>query len=186
MLQGTVCIAIVAPLQPEAFFDLLWQGVWEATFDLAAFGVEVRNLTTERYDVAGQKEILGQLLEDRVDSIAIVPAHVDALNSLIDQHESAGTPVVTVRGDVPESRRTAFVGPDSFQAGVLAGELLVKLMGGTGRIVAFPGPREKHHLDRRFCGLCAESNATLMPQSKHPALPICSPSIESRRQYWRS
>ena len=53
-------IAIIAPLQPDDFFDLLWQGVWEATFDLAAFGVQVRNLTTQRYDVAGQQEILTQ------------------------------------------------------------------------------------------------------------------------------
>jgi diguanylate cyclase (GGDEF)-like protein len=149
-------IAIIAPLQPEDFCDLLWQGVWEATFDLAPFGVQVRNLPTERYNVTGQQEILTQLLEDQVDGIAMMPAHGEALTALIDEHEARGTPVVTFHGDAPRSRRSAFVGPDAFQAGVLAGELLVKLMGGKGRALAFPGSTEKHHLSQRERGVRAE------------------------------
>lgn len=149
-------IAVIAPLQPEDFFDLLWQGVWEATFDLAPFGVQVRNLPTERYNVRAQQEILQQLLEDQVDGIAIAPAHFEALNRLIDAHQAQGTPVVTFHGDAPESGRTAFVGPDAFQAGALAGELLVKLMGGRGLAVSFPGPAEKHHLAQREQGFLSE------------------------------
>jgi diguanylate cyclase (GGDEF)-like protein len=149
-------IAIIAPLEPEDFFDLLWQGVWEATFDLAPFGVEVRNLPTERDNVREQQEILQQLLEDRVDGIAIAPAHFEALNPLIDSHQARGTRVVTFHGDAPESRRTAFVGPDAFQAGTLAGELLAKLMGGKGRALSFPGASEKHHLAQREQGFLAE------------------------------
>jgi len=149
-------IAIVAPLQPEDFFDLLWQGVWEATFDLGPFGVQVRDLPSERYSVKEQQEILKQLLEDRVDGIAIAPAHVDALNPLIDAHQARGTPVVTFHGDAPASGRVAFVGPDAFRAGRLAGELLVKMMGGKGRVVAFPGNTEKHHLAQREQGFLSE------------------------------
>jgi diguanylate cyclase (GGDEF)-like protein len=148
-------IAIVGPLQPEDFFDLLWQGVWEATFDLAPFGVQVRNLPTESHSVAEQQAVLRQLLDDGVDGIAIVPAHGEALNHLIEQHAARGTPVVTFHGDAPASRRSAFVGPDAFQSGVLAGELLAKLMGGKGRIVSFPGP-EMHHLSQRDLGFRAE------------------------------
>ncbi len=149
-------IAIIAPFQPEDFFDLLWQGVWEATFDLAAFGVQVQNLTTECCDVAGQQEILKQLLEEQVDGVAILPAHVSALNELIAEHESRGAPVVTFHSDAPESRRTAFVGADPFQAGVLAGELIAKLMRGRGRILAFPGRLDTHHLVQRYQGFQAE------------------------------
>lgn len=149
-------IAIIAPLQPEDFFDLLWQGVWEATFDLAPFGVQVRNLPSERYNVQEQQEILEQLLEDRVNGIAIAPAHVDALNPLIDAHQARGTPVVTFHGDAPASRRAAFVGPDAFRAGRLAGELLAKLMGGKGRAISIPGNTEKHHLAQREQGFLSE------------------------------
>ena len=155
-MKGDVSIAIVAPVQPEDFFDQLWQGVWEATFDLASFGVQVQNLTTDRYDVPGQRQILQHLLEEGIDSIAILPAHVSALNDLIDRHQSAGTPVVTFHGDAPESSRSAFVGPDPYQAGILAGEVLSKLMGSCGRVISFPGDPQKYHLARRYEGFRAE------------------------------
>jgi diguanylate cyclase (GGDEF)-like protein len=176
---GEASIAIIAPLQPEDFFDLLWQGVWEATFDLAPFGVQVRNLTTERYNVAGQQEILTQLIEDKVDGIAIVPAHGEALNHLIDRHEAQGTPIITFHGDAPASRRSAFVGPDPFQAGLLAGELLAKLMGGKGRALSFPGPLEKHHLAQREQGFRAEFAA-------HPGCTVVTspmPALDSLQAF---
>jgi diguanylate cyclase (GGDEF)-like protein len=169
-------IAIIAPLQPEDFFDLLWQGVWEATFDLASFGVQVRNLPTERYDVAGQRELLAQLLEDKVDGIAVVPAHGAALNQLIDEHEARGTPVVTFHSDAPESRRSAFVGPDPFQAGVLAGELLSKLMGGKGQALSFPGSSEKHHMAQREQGFRGEF-------ARHPQCTVLTSSIRDLESF---
>jgi len=55
------------------------------TFDLAPFGVQVRNLPRSATNVAGQQEILSQLLEDKVDGIAVMPAHAEALNHLIDK-----------------------------------------------------------------------------------------------------
>jgi len=158
-VRGDVSIAIIAPAKPEDFFDLLWQGVWEATFDLGSFGVQVRNLTTDHNDVEGQREILCQLRGGGIDAIALLPAHRTALNDLIGEFESRGIPVVTFQSDAPESVRSAFVGPDSLQAGVLAGEFLAKLMHGRGRVACFPGPLENHHLAQRYQGLRAELTA---------------------------
>jgi ABC-type sugar transport system substrate-binding protein len=132
-------IAIIAPVEPEDVYDLVWQGVWEATFDLSSFGVEVENLTTERLDVERQREILTWLLEEQVAAIGILPAHTSALDDLIDRHELRGTPVITFHGDAPGSRRSAFVGPNAPRSGALAGEVLAKFMGGRGRVVSFPG-----------------------------------------------
>src|ERR1019366_4855772 len=106
-MRDNVTIAIVAPIQPEDFFDLLWQGVWEATFDLSSFGVEVQNLTTQDGDVREQGKILEMLLDSRPDAIGLMPVHVSALNDLIDQHVERGTPVITFHGDAPDSKRVA-------------------------------------------------------------------------------
>jgi len=151
-MKENVSIAIVAPVQPEDFFDQLWEGVWEATFDLSSFGVEVQNLTTERADVAGQRGILEGLLEANIDAIGLVPAHASALDDLINRHEARGTPVVTFYGDAPDSRRTVFVRAILKQAGALAAEVLVKQMGCRGRILTFPGAIEQFHYGRRYQG----------------------------------
>ena len=155
-MRENVAIAVVAPLQPEDFFDRLWEGVWEATFDLSSFGVQVENLTTEHHDVAGQREILTRLLEEQIDAIAILPAHCSALDDLIAEHHRRGIPVVTFHGDAPFSQRAAFVGPNSHAAGGLAAEVLSKLMGGRGRILSFTGPTERHHFAQRHDGFQAK------------------------------
>jgi len=142
-------------MEPSDFFDLLWEGAWEATFDISGFGVQVQDFATGRHDPEGQQRILAGLLDARVDAIAVLPAHACSLNGLIDLHVSRGTPVITFHSDAPQSRRSAFVGPDPFQAGALAGEVLAKLMGGRGRFVSFPGPPELYHLARRYEGFQA-------------------------------
>ncbi len=151
-MRDKVTIAIIAPLQPEDFFDLLWQGVWEATFDLASFGVEVQNLTTQNDDVQGQRTILETLLDHQPDAIGLLPVHATALNDLIHQHSLRGTPVITFHGDAPESARTAFVRPDLRQAGVLAGEVLAKMIHGQGHVLSFPGSLDEFHLAQRYQG----------------------------------
>ena len=151
-MRENITLAVIAPAQPEDFFDLLWQGVWEATFDLSSFGVEVQDLTTQQRDIGGQRNILETLLANPVDAIALMPVHASALNDLIDQHMRTGTPVITFHADAPESRRAAFVSPDLHQAGALAGEALAKLMGGYGRVLSFPGSRDQFHLMQRYEG----------------------------------
>ncbi len=149
-------IAVIAPVQPEDYYDLVWQGVWEATFDLASFGVQVENLTTERHDVVGQRDLLRGLLLEDISAIAIMPGHSSALNDLIDEHECRGTKVITFQGDAPASRRSAFVGPDAERSGALAGEVLAKFMGGRGRVLSFPGDQREFRLSGRYAGLRAE------------------------------
>jgi diguanylate cyclase (GGDEF)-like protein len=151
-MRDDLTIAIVAPSQPEDFFDLLWQGVWEATFDLASFGVEVQNLTTRHADVLEQRKILEMLLDSPPGAIALLPQHMSALDDLIDRHALGGTPVVTFHSDAPASRRAAFVRPDPRQAGMLAGEVLAKLMHGQGRVLSFPGLLGEFHLAQRYEG----------------------------------
>jgi len=151
-VRENVIIAVVAPVQPEDFFDRVWEGVWEATFDLSSFGVQVQNLTTDQHDPQAQREILKRLLEEDVDAIAILPAHFTALDDLIALLEQQGIPVITFHGDAPLSTRSAFVGPDSHAAGALAAEVLSKLMGGRGHVLSFTGPLERPHFAQRHRG----------------------------------
>jgi diguanylate cyclase (GGDEF)-like protein len=143
-------------MEPAAVFDACWQGIWEATFDVSPMGVEVLNFTSDFMEAEPQQTILVNLLETPVDAIVIVPAHASVLNPLIRQHVERGVPVITFYSDAPESGRTLFVGPDAFQAGVLAAEVLGKLMGGRGRVASFPGPTMRQVLAERYRGFLHE------------------------------
>jgi diguanylate cyclase (GGDEF)-like protein len=154
-VSENVNIAVIAPVQPEDFFDRLWEGVWEATFDLSSFGVQVQNLTTGHDDEQDQKEMLKGLLEDDIDGIAIFPAHSCALDDLIADLEQRGIPVITFHGDTASSIRSAFVGPNPNTGGALAAEVLSKLMSGRGRVLSFPGSTEEYYLAQRQEGFLA-------------------------------
>jgi diguanylate cyclase (GGDEF)-like protein len=180
-VSENVIIAIVAPAQPEDFYDEVWEGVWEATFDLAAFGVRVDNLTTEYRDVARQRELLEGLLGTGVAAIAIVPAHTYALDDLIDRHELSGTRVITLQGDAPGSKRSAFVGADARRSGALAGEVLAKLMGGCGRVLSFPGDQEEFQQAGRYAGLRTElgRHAGLIQETGERSCPDLKNALKS-------
>jgi diguanylate cyclase (GGDEF)-like protein len=155
-VSENIAIAIVAPIQPEEFYDEVWEGVWEATFDLAAFGVHVENLTTDHRDVERQRQILTELLDAHFAAIGIAPAHTSALDDLIAEHARRGTAVVTLYGDAAQSSRSAFVGADARRSGALAGEVLIKLMGGRGHVLAIPGDQAQSQLAGRYTGFQAE------------------------------
>ncbi len=60
--------------------------------------------------------------------------------------------MITFHSDAPDSNRAAFVRPDLHRAGLLAGEVLAKMMHGQGRIFSFPGSLHKFHLAQRYNG----------------------------------
>ncbi|MCU1259699.1 MAG: hypothetical protein JWO80_2584 [Bryobacterales bacterium] len=155
-MRKVVNIAVIAPGDPAEFFDLLWEGVWSATFELSSLGVQVEAFKTGGHDIDAQKRILANLLESRYSAIAIIPSHASALNTLIDRHTRRGTRVITFNADAPKSLRYSYVGADAKQGGALAGELLAKLMSGQGKLASFPGLMDTQHLADRYDGLCEE------------------------------
>ena len=52
MNEKSITIAVIAPREPFEFFDLVWEGVWSAAYELAPLGVEVRTVSTRHYDIS--------------------------------------------------------------------------------------------------------------------------------------
>ena len=118
--------------------------------------MDVENLTTDQRDVDRQRQILTDLLDADFAAIGIASAHTSALDDLISEHRRRGTAVVTFHGDAPQSKGSAFVGADAWRSGALAGEVLIKLMGGRGHVLAIPGDQADSRLAGRYAGFQAE------------------------------
>lgn len=76
--------------------------------------------------------LMEELVDKRVDGIAMAPVDPDDLKEVIDKAVDSGVPVVTFNTDVPKNRRICFVGQDSLTAGRVAGELMNEILGGEG------------------------------------------------------
>ena len=80
-----------------------------------------------------------QLLTDRenagYDGIGLAPL-ATVLDDEINAFEAAGTPVVTIDSDQPESQRELYVGTANYDAGHTAGQTLVGMLpGGAGTVI---------------------------------------------------
>jgi ribose transport system substrate-binding protein len=72
----------------------------------------------------------------------------DSLLPVINKAIDEGIPVVTVDGDIKNSKRIAFVGTGNYNAGVLGGRKLGEVLGGKGKVAILTEPNISLHRDR--------------------------------------
>ncbi|HEY8200991.1 MAG TPA: substrate-binding domain-containing protein [Actinomycetota bacterium] len=91
------------------------------------FGVKCEFNGTTESDVAKQVQFLeNRLSAGKLSCAAISANDVAPLVPVIAKYEAAGVPVITWDSDVDGSKRRAFIGIDSKDAGRQAGQLLLK------------------------------------------------------------
>ncbi|WP_197716883.1 substrate-binding domain-containing protein [Mesorhizobium sp. DCY119] len=115
-----------------------------AGLDAAAADLGVKTSFTGPldFDTAGQARQLDELIARRPAGIMIFPGDAAALKPGIDRAVEAGIPVACLTGDVPDSKRSTFLGIANFQAGRFGGEMLAEAIGGKGKVLlgTFPAP----------------------------------------------
>lgn len=83
------------------------------------------------------------ILEDqvlkKVSALAVAPAGVSEVLPVLDKARAAGIPVLIVDTDVPWPPKLSFIGIDNRLGGRLAGEHLVKQLGGRGKVAVIRG-----------------------------------------------
>jgi ribose transport system substrate-binding protein len=86
-----------------------------------------------------QIRMMETMIKQRVDGIAVDPVDATAMKPVIDKAVSSGIPVICFESDSPDSRRLSFIGSDNRKAGLRMGEVLNKLLHGTGMVLVETG-----------------------------------------------
>jgi ribose transport system substrate-binding protein len=131
-------IALVA----KALDSEWWQRVKSGAEEAARADPDVRLavLAPEReVNIDQQVAILEDQITRGVSAIAVAPAGVSEIVPVLDRAKSAGIPVVVFDTDVNWPGKLSFVGSDNRHAGRLAGEYIVKLLGGNGKVAVIRG-----------------------------------------------
>lgn len=106
----------------------------------------------ESNDRVRQKEIMEKFIEKGVDGIAVSCLNGEFLTPAINKAVEKGIPVVTFDSDAPGSSRAAFYGVNDFEAGVIMGKELSKLLGEEGGKIAVLTTRGADNLTKRLEG----------------------------------
>ena len=131
-------IALIMPKFPHYFMDELLVGIESVSNDLEDFDVELEYFFSNTLSPEEQIPILEKLDVSAYDAIAI-NAGSDALVPYINHFVDNGIPVVTFNSDVANSKRSFYVGENSYSSGRVAGELMGKMLRGHGTVAIFAG-----------------------------------------------
>ena len=113
-------------------------------------GVQTKVVGPADYDVDAFTAAFDQAIAEKPAGI-IVFGIEPSLLPYIDKAEDMGIHVVTVDGDIPGSKRTAFVGTGNYAAGQLGGQKLADSVGGKGKVAILTEPGIDVH-DQRYAG----------------------------------
>ncbi len=96
-------------------------------------GVKTSYIGPAEYDVPGQISAFDQAIARRPAGIAVFGVD-ESLKPEINKAVEAGIPVVTYSGDVPDSKRSTFVGTNQHDLGFFGGQKIGEVLGGQGDV----------------------------------------------------
>ncbi len=159
-IKETPRVALVLKTLDNPFFSVLRQGAKEAA---AEAGVDLIVQAAEReMDVERQMQVIENLIETQVDVLLIDPTGSgEVLPSILKANE-AGIPVVILDTRIDSATASemgveieTFVGSDSYQGGVVAGEFILEQTGGKANVVILEGIPGHETADSRLRGFLA-------------------------------
>ncbi len=160
----------------SAFSETVKAGAMAAAKE---FGVSLQYLGPAGNKIDEQAADIENCIAQHVDGIATTNINGDALNPLIRKAIDAGIPTVTFNSDSPDSPTMAFYGQDLPKSGVTQGEILVRIMGKQGKVLAIAGDMAAAYAQDR-------NNGVKKALSAYPGIQIVqelSPGFEEQSEY---
>ncbi len=159
--------AVVLPHKDQdgGYWRLVEKGILKAAEELASFGNDVRVFPFDRYSSASCIDTLSIALSSDAEGLLIAPCLPNDMRGLLDQTD---IPFILIDTDIPDLRkRTAYIGQDSRQSGILSGKLMTLLIAGKTSdadapfVLIVEPPGSNYHLYNRIEGFCYYMNAVM-------------------------
>jgi ribose transport system substrate-binding protein len=136
--NGKYNIALVTKALDSEFWQVMKEGAEEAALAEADVALTVQAPQRE-INIDQQVSIMEDLILRKVSVLAVAPAGVSELIPVLDKAQAAGIPVLIVDTDAPWPAKLSYIGTDNRLGGKLAGEFIVKTLGGRGRVAVIRG-----------------------------------------------
>jgi len=134
----TLEITVVTKALDSEWWQRVKAGAEEAA--KANPGVHLAVLAPEReVNIDQQVSILEDQITRRVSALAVAPTGTAELLPVLDRAHAAGIPVIIFDTDINWPSKPTYVGSDNHRAGHIAGEYIVKLLSGQGKVAMIRG-----------------------------------------------
>ena len=144
-------LAAVFPIEPGYYFQTIKDGMIDAQNELSACHIKIDFYHTESLDPAKQIEKLANIKKEELDGLVVSPGN-STLDFLINSFVDSGIPTITFANDSPTSKRLFYIGQNTYLAGKLGGELIGKLLHGSGNVLTLIAFSNVYSLEERYAG----------------------------------
>jgi LacI family transcriptional regulator len=131
-------IAVCLPLALESFYGDVRAGLADAAAPFAPSGLRVSWHDYPRLGVGEAGALRAALLSDP-SGIVLAPGDPSSVTPMLAEAAERRVPVVCVTTDAPAGPRLSAIGVDPRTSGALVGELIGRMLGGTGTIAVVGG-----------------------------------------------
>ena len=121
---------VVVPLRDQdgGYWRLVEEGILKAAGEIISFGNDIRIFPFDRHSSASCIDALSSALSSDAEGLLIAPCRPNDMKGLLEQ---ADIPYILIDTDIPDlNRRTAYIGQESRQSGILSGKLMGLLLKG--------------------------------------------------------
>jgi LacI family transcriptional regulator len=165
MRQQNLEYSVVFSIPENQFYREVLRGIEKAKEEIRDFGVNVDVHFMEKIEEHQQAEFLKSLVEQGKRGIVFVPYDSKEVRNVVNMGTKMGTVFVAVVSDIPGTKRLCFVGQDLYRSGLVAGNLMTKLLGPEEKVACFVGSNSfSAHRDRlngfmdRYTGIYSREN----------------------------
>ncbi|WP_317856105.1 substrate-binding domain-containing protein [Chakrabartyella piscis] len=133
--EEAMTIGLVLPTLTTEFFVTIKE---TAEAYAAETGLNIVILDSQD-DAVKQSSNVEDLITKKVDGILLIPTDSDAVATAVEDLNAAGIPVITLDRSANGGEVLSHIASDNVAGGVMAGEYIVELLGGAGKVVELEG-----------------------------------------------
>lgn len=117
-------VLIPAVSAETGYWSAPMDGVLQAATEMRSFGVDIQTFLYDQNDRLSFLEQVKKIKKKKVDAVLIAPFFIDETIAFTNECKSAGIPFVFINSDIPNQGSLCYIGPNLYQSGHLAAQLV--------------------------------------------------------------
>jgi LacI family transcriptional regulator len=152
-MKATHEIGVIMPIphQDGGYWEMLQNGIDQATGELTSFNVHRRYFFFDKYSEDSFLEAGGKALERNMAGLVITPVLCGTCRSFVESIPPE-VPYVYVDSTIPDTTPLTCIGQNSFQSGVCGAQLMEMLIGKKRAVVCLRILPDDFHINERVRG----------------------------------
>ncbi|MES2378854.1 MAG: LacI family DNA-binding transcriptional regulator [Bacteroidota bacterium] len=152
--RKTIRLATLIPKESEetTYWEAPLSGIVKAEAEVNQFGIIIEKYFYDQNSALSFTEQANLILESAPEGILLAPSFVEEAVDFTNRCKEANIPFVLINSDLPDQDSLSYIGPELYQSGYLAAQLISYLIKEGDKILIVNISKElhnRHHLHKK-------------------------------------